>query len=80
MQRSRLVYSFLKIFLFFLRQFCHKFKCSSRKTKAKKTVEDYEVLKDSNGKDIILGKGALGLVKLVKDNKNHLFALKTVNE
>ena len=73
----------------FSRQFSHKFKCTSRKTQPKKHFSDYEIVKkrsfldddfsQETSEEVILGKGALGLVKLVKDiHTCQFFALKIV--
>jgi len=79
---------FLLNIIKFSRQFSHRFKCGSRKSQPKKQLSDYEIVKRRTSYDdlyqnapqeMILGKGALGLVKLVKDTlTNRLYALKTV--
>lgn len=72
-----------------IRQFSHRFKCTARTSQPKKQLSDYEIVKKRSSYDelyhttpqeVILGKGALGLVKLVKDLlTNRLYALKTVH-
>ena len=46
---------------------------------AQRSLEDFEILKNENGEEIILGKGAYSEVKLVKEAKSgEKFAMKMV--